>query len=255
MSRLGLPILGQAPAAPDEALSAEDAAFLQQRPEVSTPQFLKAVIEDEREEVARMIIHDERLVHSRDASGATAIQLACYHGLDEMAGVLVRSEVALDLWEAAAVGDAARVAAVLDAEPALRDAFSEDGFPALVLASYLGHAAAVDELIGRGADVALGARNALGMMALHGACATANPDAGLAIARRLLDVGAPIDAVQAGGFAALHLAASRGRRPLVELLLATGADPTLESDLDLTPRDLALERGHAEVAALLELPT
>ena len=126
--RGGLPVVGQ-----EAADEAADRAFLEAPREISSPEFLKAVLEDDREEVAKMIVEDDRLVKSRDASGASAIQLAVYHGLDDMLGVLARSEVPLDVFEAAAVGDADRVRELVAADPSLLGETSGDGFPALTL--------------------------------------------------------------------------------------------------------------------------
>jgi uncharacterized protein len=68
----------------------------------------------------------------------------------------------------------------------------------------------------------------------------------------LLEHGAPVNAVQAGGFTPLFSAASAGRRDLAELLLARGANPFHRSDADKTAADFARDRGHLELAAWLE---
>lgn len=246
MSKKGLTILGQ------PEISREDSAFLRAAPEVSTQQFLRAVLENELEEVAKMIVHDDRLVKSRNASGASALLLAVYHGLDEMAALLLRSEVPLDLPEAAAVGDLERVAALLEANPSLAAEPAPDGFTPLVLAAWLGHTRVAAELLDRGADKDQPARNPTAMTPLHAAASSPDDAAALATARLLLERGASLEAIGAGGFTALHLAASQGHRELVELLLEKGAEAGAPSDTDATALDLAAERGFNDIVRLLE---
>ncbi|MEM9557605.1 MAG: ankyrin repeat domain-containing protein [Acidobacteriota bacterium] len=246
--RTGLPIAGQ-PSSPQP--SEADRQFLEQEREISTPEFLQAVLEDQREEVAKMIVADDRLVRSRDIAGATAVQLAVYHGLDEMLGVLVRSGVDLDLWESAAIGDAERVAVWIDAEESLLDETSQDGFTALALAAYYGRREVLDLLLARGADPNRVADNPTRVQPLHAAAAHRDSDASQHAVGALLAAGADPDVEQAGGFRPLHNAAGRGDLAVVELLLAHHADPTAASDLGLTPAALAAERGHDAVAERL----
>lgn len=246
MSKKGLTILGQ------PEVSREDAAFLGAAPEISTQQFLRAVLENELEEVAKMIVHDDRLVKSRNASGASALLLAVYHGLDEMAGVLRRAEVPLDLPEAAAVGDLPRALALLDEDPALAGEPAPDGFTPLVLAAWLGHVELAAELLRRGADPNQPARNPTAMTPLHAAAASPDDGAALALAKLLLRHGAALEDIGAGGFTALHLAASQGHRDLVELLLESGAEADAPSDTDATAAEIAAERGFNDIVLLLE---
>ena len=240
MAKKGLPILGNS--APEGETSDQD--FLEQPREISTPEFLQAIQEDRREDVAKMIVQDDRLVKSRDPSGATAVQLAVYHGLDDMLGVLLRAEVPLDAFEAAAVGDAARLKALIEENPELLTSWSEDGFPLLGLAAFFGRIESFDLLLKLGADPNMAARNLAKVQPLHSAAAHRDQKASLYMARKLIDAGAQIDAEQAGGFRPLHQAAASGHLELLELLLEAGADPEGENDTGKTALDLARERGH-----------
>lgn len=245
MSKKGLTQIGQS------GISAEDAAFLQAGPEISTQQFLRAVLEDNLEEVAKMIVHDDRLVKSRDASGASALLLAVYNGQDEMAGVLRRAEVPLELTEAVAVADLPVVLALLENEPGQLHEPAMDGFTALVLAAWLGHLEVLEELLRRGADPGQAARNPTAMAPLHAAASCRVATAAVPATRRLLEAGAALETTCAGGFTPLHLAVAQGRRELVELLLERGADLEALSDAGATPLDLAEERGFNDLVLLL----
>lgn len=263
----GLKVIGGSGPAPGD----EDRPFLErqsleaERP-ISTPEFLRAVLEDEREEVAKMIVEDDRLVKSRDASGATAVLLAVYHGLDEMAGILLRSDVPLDVFEAAATGGTERVRELAGEDPSRLDPSSDDGrsgdgFTALHLACYFGHDEAVEAILDLAPSAHLPsllraeAHNPSRVLPLHSACACRDAEAALAIVRRLLAVVSEagvaaelVAAEQAGGFRPLHQAASAGRDALVDLLLEHGADPAAEADLGQTAASLAEEKGHGELA-------
>lgn len=78
----------------------------------------------------------------------------------------------------------------------------------------------------------------------------------LALAATLMDHGADIEAQHYLGTTALHLAAARGQRDLVALLLDRGADPDRVGrkfePRGETPRQLAVAGGHTAVARLLE---
>jgi ankyrin repeat protein len=65
--------------------------------------------------------------------------------------------------------------------------------------------------------------------------------------RRLLDLGFPIDAIDAQGCTALLRAAGGGHRACVELLLARGADPQLAAHTGATPLSAAVSMRHGEI--------
>lgn len=51
----------------------------------------------------------------------------------------------------------------------------------------------------------------------------------------------------------LHIAAMRGHRQIVEVLLARGADPSLRDNDGWTPLQWAMTGGHTDVARLLRV--
>jgi ankyrin repeat protein len=67
----------------------------------------------------------------------------------------------------------------------------------------------------------------------------------------LLALGASANAVQRGGFTALHIASRDGDEAIVDMLLLRGADATRASDDGKTSIDVAVENGHAAMAGLL----
>ena len=65
--------------------------------------------------------------------------------------------------------------------------------------------------------------------------------------RRLLDLGLPVDTVDAQGCTALLRAAGGGHRTTVDLLLARGADPKLAAHTGATPLSAAVSMRHGEI--------
>lgn len=155
----------------------------------------------------------------------------------------------LSLHEAAALGRLERLKALAEAHQDL-SAPASDGFTALHLASFFGQPDCVAWLLAQGVRTDLEATPAR-LRPLHAALATQDEAAALELSRLLLDAGAEVDAVQAGGFTALHAAANRGSRTLVVLLLSFGARVDLVTDAGQTATDLAEAKGYSDVAECL----
>lgn len=172
---------------------------------------------------------------------------------DFLAARLASHGVPLDVFEAAATGNDARLNAILKADPSAIKAVSGDGWTALHLAAAFGSPACVCALIECGARVDVESENVQKNQPLHAAIALGKNQETIEI---LLAHGANADATQIGGFTAIFSAAASNRRDLAELLLHHGANPHLKSDQGKTPSTFARERGHAEIADWLEsLPT
>jgi ankyrin repeat protein len=155
---------------------------------------------------------------------------------------------ALDLFEAAAIGDRARVDELLAADPASAAAVTPDGFTALHLAAFFaGDSDIARALLGAGAPVDVHAANDMRVTPLGSAAAAGARD----VASALLDAGADANAAQAGGYTPLHSAAANGDPALVDMLLAHGAEAARVADDGRTPADFAAERGHPELAERL----
>jgi ankyrin repeat protein len=170
---------------------------------------------------------------------------------DEVATILA-SHPTLDIFEAAAVGDTARVRELIGRDPSLASAFAPDGFHPLGLAAFFRHPEVLKILLERGADVAAPARNKLAVTALHSAVATDAAPVDLEIVRMLLDAGAPVNVPHLGGGTPLHTAAFTGDLRVIRMLLDRGADPMLKLDDGKTAVDVARAQGHHDAAELLE---
>ena len=199
---------------------------------------------DEAVRLARQ--HPEWLT-SRDGSGATPVLAAIYNRKAEIARALAEGAV-LDFYEACALGSVDRIQQVLAASPEKARSYSADGFPAVGLAAFFGHADAVRVLIDAGADVNAAATNGFKVTSLHAAVAGGNLD----IVRAVLAAGADPNAPQQAGFRPIHEAGVNAKRELAELLMAHGADPALTNDAGKSAVDMAREKGHTEFAQWLE---
>lgn len=146
-------------------------------------------------------------------------------------------------WE----GNVPRMREVLEAHPGLLNAYSRDGWTALQLAAYFGHADAVRFLLERGADIAAVSRNYMANTALHGAIAGRRTD----VTVFLLDHGADPEATDSGGNTPLHLAAHEGTPEVVELLLRRRVDVNARRKDQATPLGAALKDERTAVAELL----
>jgi ankyrin repeat protein len=163
---------------------------------------------------------------------------ALYQGKTDEAKTIAESRSDLDVFEAAAIGDAGRLRTLLDENPSLANAWSDDGFTPLHFAAFFGHPEAARLLIERGADLEARSTNrefALNAAPLHSAVAARQRD----VIEVLLDAGADVNAVQHAGYTPLLEAAQSGDSELVELLLERGADPDAKLDDGRTATDLA----------------
>jgi ankyrin repeat protein len=188
------------------------------------------------------------LAKERDANGVSAIMNARYRGQTELVELLLACGVALDVFEAATLGNTARVTELLDGNPKQVNAWSPDGFTPLHLACFFGQESVARLLLERGADPGAIALNPMRVQPLHSAAAGRQ----LGIVRVLLECGAPVNGRQHLGWTALHEAANQGNREMVETLLRHGADPAAGNDEGKTPANVAAERGHTELARLFE---
>jgi ankyrin repeat protein len=162
--------------------------------------------------------------------------------------VLLAAGPELDLFDAASVGDTARVAALLDRDPSQINAYSNDGFYPLGLAAFFAHPETVKLLISRGADLAQVARNPMRVQPLNAAVAGRSME----VVRVLVEAGAPIDPRQLEGWTPLHGAVHQGNLEMTQYLLAHGADLKLQNDKGKNAIGLAADEVNVEMLKLLK---
>jgi uncharacterized protein len=148
---------------------------------------------------------------------------AIYRGDTARAEELLATQLELDVFEAAAAGRTGRLRELLDRDPSLANAWAEDGFQPLGLASFFGHFDAARLLVERGAEVNSASRNDMRVMPLHSAAATPDAESRYELAKLLLEAGADPNARQQDDFTPLMAAEQHGDERLRDLLLAHGA--------------------------------
>ncbi|XP_052751184.1 uncharacterized protein LOC113513432 [Galleria mellonella] len=154
--------------------------------------------------------------------------------------------VAAALLEAAARGDAARLASLLHADSRALDATDENGCSALQRAAADGHVEVVQLLLQHGADP-----NKQDLV--HGNTA-AHEAAWKGYSRcvaLLAGGGAELRARNAGGFTALHLACQNGHNQSCREILLAGAPPDDQNNYGDTSLHTAARYGHAGVTRIL----
>jgi ankyrin repeat protein len=162
-----------------------------------------------------------------------------------------------DFYTVIRAGEAVRVRAMLEADPALAKADSSLGGP-LFVASRSGRAEVVSVLLEFGADP--NKVNSKGNTPLwFAAQSPAKPASSrIAVMKLLLEAGADLNHRCENGTTALHFAAWRGPAEVVEFLLFQGAKNWITDDNGKTPLDHAREMSVAEdkeaIIALLNQP-
>ena len=216
-------------------------------------EFFTALTSGDLPQLEALLADDSGLLAARTDSGLSPVLLGIYHGQTAAAQLLIERGAVLDLYEAAAAGQLARVAELIEADPAAIDAHAPDGFTALGLAAFFGHQALAEWLLAHGADPNIGSNNAMRVRPIHSAAANNDHSVAHAIAAALIAAGAEVNVQQQGGFTPLHEAALSGKTELARLLLAHGADARLATDDGQRPADLAAQHDRQDVAALLQV--
>jgi ankyrin repeat protein len=147
------------------------------------------------------------------------VMQALYEGRREDAEALAAGR-ALDVFEAAALGDHPRLAELLQNDGDLVRAWSDDGFTALHYACFFGTLDCTIALADAGALLDEPSRNAMAVRPINSAAAGVHPYDNV---RVLLARGADVDGCQASGHTALDEARRRGDQALVDLLIQGGA--------------------------------
>lgn len=161
---------------------------------------------------------------------------------------IVKADPSLEFFAAVMQGDTARVEELIAANRSQVSAMSPDGWTPLHLAAFFGRDETARALLNTGASPKVHSTNAMQNLPLHAAVAGRHSK----IAKLLVDHGAPVNARQHGGWTALHAAALHGDLELAEMLIANGADISARAENNQCALDLALTKGQQQMAELLE---
>lgn len=215
--------------------------------------FLKWIESGTTDELAEAVEANPSLCEWHDAQGISALMWSVYYRQptvrDFLLARLAARGVALDIFEAAATGNSARLTEILGSDPQAANTFAPDGWTALHLAAAFGTPEAAAVLLLHGARVDSVSRNPQRNQPLHAAVSLGGNAAMAAI---LLEHGADPNTAQVGGYTPLFSAAAANRKDLAELLVEHGADPHPVNESDKTPSEYARERGHTELAEWLD---
>ena len=214
-------------------------------------EFIDAATQGDVAKVKEMLLADPSLAQSKDQNGVSVILKATYYGKRDVVNALLASGVELNIFEAAATGQTTRVETLIAEDPSLVSAYSPDGFTALSLAAFFGHAESVNTLLAAGAPVNAASRETMKLTPLASALAVERND----IARTLIDHGADVNAKAENDLTPLHTAAARGNLDSAKLLLEHGADINAISKDGKTPIAYAQERNHPEMVEFLQEQT
>lgn len=218
----------------------------------TTEEFLEAIKAGDSVRVGAMLDNDSTLAsNANDENGVSAFMLAAYHGHSDVINLLLDRGIELNIFEAAAAGQTRRIETLLDADPALINTHSSDGFTPLTLAAFFGRREAMAVLLARGASTEIVSNNAMQVRPINSAMAHRQPEVALAMGEMLLAHGANPNVAQMGGWTPLHEAAAHGHADKARILLTHGANVEVQSDDGRTPLRMAEDAGHQEVADIL----
>jgi ankyrin repeat protein len=204
-----------------------------------------AITANDKERVAQLIATEPRTPHARNAGGISALMQARYENRAEIVELLRPAADELDIFEAAAFGDVARLNKLLTNDREVVKARSADGFTPLHLACFFGQLNAAEILIQHGADT--NAVSPSRIAVIHSAAASRDA----ALLKLVLRGGANPDLQQQRGYTALHEAAMHNSVERAQALLDAGADPAIKSEDGQTAADMAEQNGGREVTELL----
>src|SRR3989475_11447246 len=213
---------------------------------------LKAAQKNDIAKAEAILDRNPSLLRMHTPNG-TLILTAMFYGAGDIVKLLLARtpEDALNLYEAATVGNARRLKTILgQSRVRVNEATKEEGFDPLGLAAFFGHAEAVKVLLDHGADVNQKPPSRFANTAVDAAVSGDHAD----VVRILLAAGANPNVRGEGNYTTLHKAAVHGNLDVVRMLLGHGADIHTVRDGGPTPVDDAEEKGQLAVPDLLRAP-
>ena len=214
----------------------------------SKEDFLAAIASGKVTEVREMLSADQSLASVEATDGTSALLYAVYQRQPQIVAVLLPyRRTQLTIFESAAVGETARIQALLRNDPKLANALSRDGFTPLHLASFFGQVDSVELLISAGANLETHSRNTLNATPLQSALAAHQ----LRVAEKLLVNHANPNCRGEEGYTPLFEAAASGQAEAAELLLKHGADPSIKGTDGKTAVDVARQAHQSKIEEIL----
>src|SRR4051794_32543088 len=119
---------------------------------MSTAALIAAVRAGDADEVRALVAADPGLAAATDEDGMPAVRVALYHHQRAALDALLEAEPALEDADVAAVGDVPELRRRLARDPGIVRTRTPDGFTPLHFAAFFGGPAAVEALLGAGAD-------------------------------------------------------------------------------------------------------
>ena len=213
----------------------------------ATHAVLEAITANDATLARQLVERNPDAARGTGTAGESPVLAAIYRGHTDLAAFIARQRD-LTLPEAAALGDTTEVEAILAHDREAVQTRSSDGWTPLHLAAFMGHAAVARILLDHGADLEAVSTNSIANRPLHAALAG---KAVTEVIELLIARGADVNARAELDLTPLHLAAARGNMPMTRRLLDLNADPGARMTDGKRPAAYAAERGHPEVAALL----
>ena len=186
-----------------------------------TQEFFDAIRDGNKDEVERRLNLDPSLIHAKE-NGLSPIMVAAYHHEPVIASYPVDKTVAINIFEASVTGKINNVIRQLARDPQLVNAFSQDGFHPLGLASYFGHLELAEYLIKSGAPINSPSRNGLKAAPIQSAAAAGHEK----VVQMLLQLRADPNVREGNGYTPLHAAAQNKDVGMIRTLIYGGADIT-----------------------------
>ena len=197
--------------------------------------------------IDNLLHNNPSLAKQRTSHDISPLLLACYYNKPQLVKIILKHIDQIDIYEAAAANLLEETTNLLTENPVLLAQYSPHGFTALAMAVHFGNEEIVRFLLRHGADANLFSQNGYHISPLHTAV-DANFEV---IAKMLIEAGAEVNCVQSSGMTPLHYAAQNGNIELLIVLLEKGALVEYKNEQGKTASDLALLKGHREIANIL----
>lgn len=197
--------------------------------------------------IDNLLHNNPSLAKQRTSHDISPLLLACYYNKPQLVKIILKHIDQIDIYEAASANLLEEISHLLSVNPDLLSQYSPHGFTALAMAVHFGNEDIVRFLLRHGADPHLFSQNGYRVYPLHTAI-DANFEV---IAKMLIEAGAEVNCVQSSGMTPLHFAAQNGNIELLIVLLEKGASVEYKNEHGKTASDLALAKGHQEIAKIL----